>query len=78
MTRKRFIRKLMAMGYSRNQARKTATEMLEKNREVGYENRFRRRISQRIQGQTGISYTGYRARPFSYKEWLTMCPARKA
>lgn len=77
MTRKRFIKKLMAMGYSRNQARETATEMLEKNREVGYENRFRRRISRKILEETGITYTGYRAKPFSYVEWLTMCPERE-
>lgn len=70
MNRKRFIKKLMGMGLSRNEARQTAVEMLERNRELMHENRLRRGITERVYAATGVRNVGYRARMFSYAERL--------
>jgi hypothetical protein len=70
MNRKRFIKKLMGMGLSRNEARQTAAEMLERNSELMHENRLRRGITERVYAATGVWNVGYRARMFSYAERL--------
>jgi hypothetical protein len=77
MNRKRFIKKLMGMGWDRNEARGRAAEMLERNRELMYENRLRRRSTERVYVATGVWYVGYRAMPYSYREWLAMTPWRE-
>jgi hypothetical protein len=77
MNRKRFIKKLMGMGLSRNEARQTAAEMLERNSELMHENRLRREITERIYVATGVWNVGYRAMPYSYREWLAMTPWRE-
>ena len=51
--------------------------MLERNREMMYENRLRRRSTERVYVSTGVWYVGYRAKLYSYSEWLAMTPWRE-
>lgn len=74
MKRKRFIKLMMGMGWDRNEARGLAAEMLERNREMMYENRLRRRSTERVYVSTGVWYVGYRAKLYSYSEWLVRQP----
>lgn len=77
MKRKRFIKLMMGMGWDRNEARGRAAEMMERNREMMYENRLRRRSTERVYVSTGVRYVGYRAKLYSYSEWLAMTPWRE-
>lgn len=70
MSRKRFVKKMMGMGWDRNEARGRAAEMLERNREMMYENRLRRRSTERVYAAIGVWHVGYRAKLYSYSEWL--------
>ena len=70
MNRKRFIKKMMGIGFSRNFARKSAELMRQMNLEAQEANRIRLTIQRSVYGTVKPRKTQYREPMSSYRDWM--------
>ena len=70
MNRKRFIKKMMGLGFSRNFARIAANNLQWVNREAQEANRIRLTIQRAVYGDVKPRKRQYRESMRSYREWL--------
>lgn len=70
MNRKRFIKKMMGLGFSRNFARKSAELLQQMNLEAQAANRIQLAIQQSVYGTVKPRKTQYRELMRSYRDWL--------
>lgn len=70
MNRKRFIKKMMGLGFSRNFARKSAELLQWTNLEAQATNRIRLAIQQSVYGTVKPRKTQYREQMRSYRDWM--------
>ena len=70
MNRKRFIKKMMGLGFSRNFARKSAELLQQMNLEAQAANRIRLAIQRSVYGTVKPRKPQYREPMRSYRDWL--------
>ena len=70
MNRKRFIKKMMGMGFGRNFARIAADNLQWVNREAQQANRIRKSIQRSVYGTVKPRKPQYRETMRSYRDWL--------